>query len=161
MRDVLKQLLPRRIPKRPCSTPGCAETTEHGSRCPGCQKLYQQQQDERRQSPSRRGYDADHNRLRILAFLRDGWRCVDCGWEPDTVRDFRLYGLGEPAREVILEELRIRWTRGERHLHGDHQIPIQDRPESRLDLDNYRTRCNECHSAKTMRESVSTLHRKF
>jgi hypothetical protein len=30
------------------------------------------------------------------------------------------------------------------------------RPDLRLDLDNLRTRCNTCHSAKTMRETAST-----
>ena len=38
------------------------------------------------------------------------------------------------------------------HLHADHQIPIEQRPDLRLDLDNLRTRCNRCHNAKSMRE---------
>jgi 5-methylcytosine-specific restriction endonuclease McrA len=74
------------------------------------------------------------------------------GWEPDVVRDCRTNGLEDPPASVILEELRRQWHQGKRHLHGDHDIPIQERPDLRLDLDNYRTRCNECHSAKTMRE---------
>jgi 5-methylcytosine-specific restriction endonuclease McrA len=53
---------------------------------------------------------------------------------------------------VILDELRRAKNRNDRHLHGDHQIPIEERPDLRLSLDNYRTRCSTCHSAKTMRE---------
>ena len=67
------------------------------------------------------------------------------------MRDFRAYDLGDPATDAILEELRERW-RHERHLHGDHEQRIQDRP----DLDNYRMRCNECHAAKTLREQNGT-----
>jgi hypothetical protein len=68
------------------------------------------------------------------------------------VRDCRAYELGEPPTSVILDYLRQQWRRGEKHLHGDHDQPIQQRPDLRRDLDNYRTRCNECHNAKTMRE---------
>jgi 5-methylcytosine-specific restriction endonuclease McrA len=78
---------------------------------------------------------------------------VDCGWEPDVVRDSRTYGLDSPPISIILEELRQQWHQGKRHLHGDHDIPIEERPDLRLDLDNYRTRCNECHSAKTIKEN--------
>jgi hypothetical protein len=52
----------------------------------------------------------------------------------------------------VLEELRRAKLAHQRHLHADHQIPIADQPDLRLDLDNLRTRCNQCHSAKTMRE---------
>ena len=137
----------RRLPKRPCSIPGCAELTEHGSRCPAHQRM----QEDRRLQPYKRGYDADHKRLRILAFERDQWRCVDCGWQPDIVRDADLYGL-EPSQADILDELRQSFNRGERHLHADHEISIEERPDLRRDLDNYRTRCNECHSRKTLSE---------
>jgi hypothetical protein len=59
-----------------------------------------------------------------------------------------------PAQQV-LAELRERFHQGETHLHADHQIPIEERPDLRLNLDNMRTRCNSCHNAKTMRESVT------
>jgi 5-methylcytosine-specific restriction endonuclease McrA len=113
------------------------------------------QRDERRGTSAQRGYDAAHRRLRVLCFIRDEWRCVDCGWEPNLVTDFRLFDLGPPPVEQVLAELRERFSQGEKHLHADHQIPIHDRPDLRLSLDNLRTRCNACHGAKTMRESVS------
>jgi 5-methylcytosine-specific restriction endonuclease McrA len=148
-----------RLTKRACSTPGCAGLAESGPRCAACQQLHTQRYDAYRGSPRHRGYDDDHQRLRILCFQRDGWRCVDCGWEPDVVKEAKLYCLDEPPTEVILAELRARWRRDDTHLHADHDIPIEQRPDLRLDLDNYRTRCNRCHAAKTLRETLGTLRR--
>ena len=65
---------------------------------------------------------------------------------------FREVGLDEPPAELVLDELCDRKKEGERHLHADHTIPIAERPDLRLDLENLRTRCNSCHSAKTYRE---------
>ena len=140
---------------RPCTTPGCPELTPGGP-CEQHRRIRQREHDERRGSSRDRGYEADHRRLRILCFQRDGWRCVDCGWEPTIVADFRRYGLGEPPTDRVLAELRDRHNRRERHLHADHQIPIEDRPDLRLDLDNLRTRCDGCHRAKTVRETRGT-----
>jgi hypothetical protein len=75
------------------------------------------------------------------------------------VRDSRAYELDEPSTTVILAELRDRWRRSDVHLHGDHDVSIQARPDLRLDLDNYKTRCNRCHDAKTMREMRATQQR--
>jgi HNH endonuclease len=86
--------------------------------------------------------------------MRDGWRCVDCNWEPELVRIFREVGLGLPPVKQVLEELRRSFARGDRHLHADHQTPINERPDLRLDLDNLKTRCDKCHRAKTVRESA-------
>jgi hypothetical protein len=148
---------PRRVPSHACSTPGCSHAVPYGNaKCRACRiaRNRERRSDDDRPSPEQRGYDEVHRRLRLLAFERDAWRCVDCGWEPDCVRDSRLYGLDQPPTEMILEELRRRKARYERHLHGEHEVPIQDRPDLRLDLSNYRTRCNVCHSAKTMRETA-------
>ena len=113
----------------------------------------QREHDERRGTATERGYDQDHRRLRILCFERDGWRCVDCDWEPEIVKVFREAGLGAPPTDTVLAELRENFNRGKRHLHADHEIPIAERPDLRLDLDNMRTRCDGCHRAKTMRET--------
>ena len=140
---------------RPCTTPGCPRLTPGGP-CEQHRRARQREHDERRGSSFDRGYDADHRRLRLLCFQRDCWRCLDCGWEPDIVRDFREAGLGPPPAEQVLDELRCAFARGDRHLHADHQIPIEERPDLRLDLENLRTRCDGCHRAKTMRECRGT-----
>ena len=136
------------LPKRPCNWPGCKALCDGDAYCPE----HRRRQDERRGTSAERGYDADHRRLRVLCFQRDEWRCVDCGWEPNIVADFRRFGMGTPPVEPVLTELRQRFSLGERHLHADHQIPIAIRPDLRLDLGNMRTRCNTCHSAKTLKE---------
>jgi 5-methylcytosine-specific restriction protein A len=140
---------------RPCSIPGCPELTPRGP-CESHRRARQREHDERRGTSGERGYDADHRRLRILCFQRDGWRRVDCGWEPDIIRLFREADIGDPPTETVLAELLARHNRGERHLHADHQVPIQERPDLRLDLDNLRTRCDACHRGKTLRESRGT-----
>lgn len=101
-----------------------------------------------------RGYDSIHRRLRVLAFKRDAWTCIDCGWMPDCVRQCRAISIEDPPAELILEELRQRQQRNQQHLHADHEQSIELRPDLRTDLDNYRTRCNRCHSAKTLRETL-------
>ena len=128
--------------------PGCRNTTTNGSRC----TAHERQREVARGTTTERGYDTAHNRLRILAFERDHWQCVDCGWRPEIVIECEACGLHEPPRDVILEALRLAYNRGERHLQGDHVIPIDTRPGLRLDLDNYATRCSVCHLEKTRRE---------
>jgi len=66
---------------------------------------------------------------------------------------FRRAGLHEPSTTQLLEQLRDAYSRGECHLHADHQIPIEQRPDLRLDLENMRTRCNICHDRKTATEN--------
>ena len=111
-------------------------------------KLY----DRDRGTPIERGYDRFHRRLRIQCFIRDEWRCVACGWEPSIVFDCRRFELGEPPIEKVLGELRRAQQSGDRHLHADHKIRIELRPDLRLDLENLQTLCDRCHNAKTMRE---------
>lgn len=140
------------LPGRSCSTPGCSGSVTRSSYCAACRIFRQKLFDSHRLSPIERGYDGAHRRLRLLAFERDGWTCVDCGWQPSVVKQCHEVGLPMPPQDVILDELRLAKNRKERHLHADHQIPIEQRPDLRLDLNNYRTRCSVCHSAKTMRE---------
>ena len=143
-------------PKRPCREPGCPALVDSG-RCPTHQRKRYRQQDANRESAAKRGYDAAWQPVRIAAFVRDAWQCVDCGWEPMIVTAFREAGEGLPSTAAVLESLRIRQRRGERHLHGDHIETIEDRPDLRLDVGNIATRCNVCHNRKTMRDSVAPM----
>jgi len=141
------------LPKRCCSDPMCGAVAAPGSsRCPAHARALQRSYDDRRGTTVERGYDSDHQRLRVLCFVRDEWRCKVCGWEPDVVRDCRLAGVDAPPVEVVLDELRRAKLAGERHLHMDHIIRIEDRPELRLDLSNVQTLCSLCHARKTMAE---------
>ena len=141
------------LPKRCCSDPMCGAVAAPGSsRCPAHARALQRSYDDRRGTTVERGYDSDHERLRVLCFVRDEWRCKVCGWEPDVVRDCRLAGVDAPPVEVVLDELRRAKLAGERHLHMDHIIRIEDRPELRLDLSNVQTLCSLCHARKTMAE---------
>lgn len=134
------------LAKRPCSVCGQLGCTVH-------QRDYSY-----RGKTAARGYDAPHKRLKVLCHIRDEWRCVDCGWEPEIVKDFRESGLPAPSTEAVLRSLRIAFAKGERHLHADHQIPIEQAEYLRLDLDNYKTRCNVCHASKTAREDGGFGH---
>ena len=66
----------------------------------------------RRGTSAECGYDAHHRQLRVLCFIRDEWRCMDCGWEPTVVTDFRQFELGTPPVEHVLAELRERFRQG-------------------------------------------------
>jgi 5-methylcytosine-specific restriction endonuclease McrA len=109
--------------------------------------------DQKRSSFTRRGYDERYQRLRLVCFERDQWRCVQCGFQPELVTLHQRFDvMGDAPRSSVLEELRRRHNNGEAHLHCDHVLAIADRPDLRLDLDNMQTLCNRCHSSKTMRE---------
>ena len=143
------------LPRRPCAYPGgCPNLAGEGSnKCAAHRRALNAEQDGRRSNPTVRGYGAEHKRMRLLCFARDAWRCVDCGWEPAIVSDFRHFNLGLPPAFEVLAELKRAFRNGARHLHADHQIPIAENPELRLHLDNLKTRCNSCHNSKTMRET--------
>ena len=135
------------LPLRQCSEPSCHVLVTQGR----CQK-HRRVIEIRRGTATQRGYDTHHRKLRILCFERDNWKCVDCDWEPTLLTIFRQADLGTPPTAAILEELREAYNQGHRHLHADHEIPIEERPDLRLDLDNLKTRCDRCHNAKTARE---------
>jgi len=143
------------LPSKPCRGFRCPKMATANGYCIDCKRVKNQQIDSNRGSSTERGYDAAWQRIRIQAFLRDGWRCVDCGWEPDMVQLMRE-ARAEASTADILEELRRRKLSNERHLQADHRLTIESRPDLRLDLGNLQTLCSSCHSRKTMRESVCT-----
>src|SRR6185437_9004228 len=96
------------LAKRPCVV--CGQLISNGSRC----TEHVKRTDGHVTKTAARGYDAAHKSLRVLCFLRDEWRCVDCGWEPDIVKDFRVAGLPAPAPHVVLHHLRLAFANGER-----------------------------------------------
>lgn len=121
--------------------------------CPTCNRAKRQQCDRYRGSAASRGYDRDWREVRIEVFRRDGWRCVDCQWQPGVIEQWQRAGLpGLPHEDDILEELRKRALAGDVHLHGDHLEPVADRPDLRLDVSNVATRCSSCHDKRTARE---------
>jgi 5-methylcytosine-specific restriction endonuclease McrA len=144
------------LPKRSCIEPGCSAVAAAGSsRCSvhtrAAQQASQRFYDDQRGTTVERGYDGDHRRLRVTCFERDGWRCVKCGWMPPGC--FQAQGFGpDIIREQALEELRVAFAAGERHLHMDHVVPSTERGDLRLDLSNVQTLCSLCHARKTMAE---------
>jgi 5-methylcytosine-specific restriction protein A len=89
------------------------------------------QRDRIRGTRQQRGYDDDwyaDDGPRMEALIRDRFTC-----------QIRTHCNGAWTNEV------------------DHIIPIEERPDLRLDLSNLQSACKPCHSAKTMRESVNPL----
>jgi 5-methylcytosine-specific restriction endonuclease McrA len=121
-----------------------------GSHCAACS----QKRETRRGSSADRGYGKQHRKLRILCFTRDEWRCRKCGWEPAIIEEFRKCDMGMPESEVVLKELRKAFALGERHLHADHIVPIEQDENRRLDLENMQTLCDRCHRRKTQTEGA-------
>jgi hypothetical protein len=74
--------------------------------------------------------------MRLATFVRDSWRCVDCGWTPIT--------LG--VVEAITTMLHGKGAGGDRWLECDHVVNTRfggdERPE------DLATRCNLCHRKK-------------
>ena len=134
-------------PLRPCTAPGCPRLSR-SSLCDVHALRYERD----RGTPTDRGYDTRYDRLRIPCFVRDNWTCVDCGWKPELVAVCQEYDLGVPPIAKVIDELRRRFNRRERHLHADHIEPIAVRPDLRLDLNNLATRCNICHNRRTLRQ---------
>jgi len=130
--------------KKQCTEQGCARLTEGGGKCPSCRTAA----DTARGTTAERGYARGWERVRLVCFIRDQWRCVDCKWEPDIVRMCREAGLPRPPADRILNELRLRFADGRTHLHADHLRTVEQAPELRLDLDNLRTRCNHCNVSR-------------
>jgi 5-methylcytosine-specific restriction protein A len=108
---------------QPCSNPGCRELVQAG-RCLAHQSQRYREQDSRRESSARRGYDAIWRKLRLIK-LNASPLCEE-----------------HLKRNVVVEAAEV-----------DHIIPIRN-GGARLDLTNLQSLCKPCHSQKTIKESV-------
>lgn len=133
--------------------PRCGPT-DHES-CPVALQQRRAIADQRRGTSTERGYDASWRALRVQALIRDAWTCRRCGWQPEPVRLALVYGQ-EPPVHPTLRYLAAEQQAKRRHLHVDHVITIEQRPDLRLVLSNLQTLCSSCHAAKTIRESVGS-----
>lgn len=122
--------------RRPCAT--CGIPTDRGNYCPDHDPVTNAAVREQRQ-PWRAGYrDPNYYREAQAAKKRDGNRCCDCG-KGKGDRDRK----GRPVR-----------------LHADHVIALRDGLEQGIPLeqlnhrDNMRTRCGDCHDAKTQADAA-------
>jgi len=107
-------------PNRPCLR--CKKILTTSTYCPACQTLrdttkqsYRQDQDKRPSSRAR-GYDTAWERLRNW-YLKQNPLCIDC----------QGAGIVRPA--VVVH----------------HIEPVDERPDLRLDPQNFRSLCFSCH----------------
>lgn len=96
-----------------------------------------------------RGKGSTHERNRVLAFARDGWTCLKCGWSPRCVRELKKFDMLLPPAKVILAELAADYKRNRNHLHADHILDVETHPELASVLSNIQTLCRDCHAIKT------------
>ena len=114
---------------RLCPHPGCPRLTS-GGRCEEHRRQRNRAIDARRGSPSARGYDRTWVQLRKRKLAVNPW----CEIKTHCAN---LSLIDQLAAEV------------------DHIETISDHPELRLVWTNLRSACKRCHSARTMRDSVS------
>ncbi|TWU03060.1 HNH endonuclease [Symmachiella macrocystis] len=112
--------MPAKLKTR-CSHPGCPNTTRDRFCDDHNREASHRWSDERRGTPAQRGYDERWRKVRRIHIKRHPY-CEDC--------------LDDGVVNT-------------RNLEVDHVIPIDVRPDLRLDLDNLRTRCRRHHKLKT------------
>jgi 5-methylcytosine-specific restriction protein A len=108
--------------KRPCAHPGCATLVDR-RRCPAHTRQLRLEQEARRETSHRRGYDRRWAKARAV-FLTRHPLCAACYSK----------GLITAAAEV------------------DHVVPHRGDPALFWDPGNWQALCKPCHSAKTARE---------
>lgn len=101
---------------RPCLVHGCPELTTD-TYCPEHRKDRQQAYDNRRGSPSKRGYDRRWQKVRKGYLRKVGWRCEECGDRPADTSELHVH-------------------------HRDHDAT----GPRRFDHNNLTCLCRSCHS---------------
>jgi len=109
--------------KTPCNHIGCTRTVR-GRYCDEHKQETRKLSEDRRGTAAQRGYDADWKKLRDW-YVRQHPLCEDC-----------------------LEEGIVNG----KSIEVDHVIPIDVKPELRLDANNLRSRCRRHHRLKTARD---------
>jgi 5-methylcytosine-specific restriction protein A len=114
--------MPNRI-KTICRYPGCGRIVR-GRFCQEHRRAYRRAAGAGRATSAQRGYDARWRRLR------------------------RWYIQQQPLCEDCLEENMV----NVQYLEVDHIVPIDIRPDLRLEPTNLRTRCRMHHRQKTLQD---------
>ncbi|PZG03974.1 holin [Micromonospora craterilacus] len=79
--------MPTRAPRR-CTTTGCRGVPgPQGGKCPGCRARTGRASDQRRGSPTERGYGREHRDVFRPGVLARDPVCVLCGVRPSVVAD--------------------------------------------------------------------------
>lgn len=108
--------MPKR-PLKPCAYWGCSEVVPAGQRyCERHQKQKDKERNQARPSSVERGYDRDWQAVRDQKAAQDPL-CERC----------LKRGIIKPLDQV------------------HHIIPIDERPDLRLNMDNLKSLCRECH----------------
>lgn len=111
-------------PRKPCAEPLCPELVPPSGapRCPRHAVI---------EAERVRGYDA----------ARRG----------DPVRRFHVSGPWRTLRAAFLRDHPDCVVCGQPTEHVDHILPVRERPDLALDVDNVQALCWSCHSRKTRR----------
>lgn len=124
-------------PSRPCNHAGCPELVTTDAYCPTHRAARQRAYDDRRGSPSARGYDR-------------AWRSF--------VRWYRFGGGLDTTADDYPERLRARnrcaACGSSEHLEFDHIQPLRQ-GGARLDAANVQPLCSSCHARKRAEESLA------
>jgi 5-methylcytosine-specific restriction enzyme A len=112
------------LPKRRCAYRGCRNTTRERF-CDEHAALAMKLTDNRRGSARERGYDADWEKVAQRRRTLDCYLCQPC---------LRDHNRLSPSQTV------------------DHIIPINVRPDLRLDIENTQVICPPCHRRKTLED---------
>lgn len=128
------------MPSKTCAEPGCRAIVPMGTdRCPRHAKQHREAvwraADKRRamREDARRLYKtARWQKVRLIVFTRDGWRCQ---WRGCGVIVMTNVGRGDPRLAIC-----------------DHKKPHRGEEERFFDVENLQTLCKQCHDRFKQRE---------